>query len=159
VDSKHVIVGLKSVDKPGLATVASVKASIEAKVKNLKKAELIKSKIQGNDLNAIAATFNQTVKSAENVYFGGAFIPDAGQEPVLIGKLFGANAGSTVGPVEGNTGVYVAKLTTKTPASTEAGSFATKSQLTQTARMQVNFRLMDSLKKQYEVEDNRFTFY
>jgi peptidyl-prolyl cis-trans isomerase D len=159
VDSKHVIVGLKSVDKPGLATVAAVKASIEAKVKNAKKAALIKSKIQGNDLNAVASTFNETVKSAENVYFGGAFIPDAGQEPLLIGKVFGVNAGTTVGPVDGVTGVYVAKLIAKSSASTEAGSFGTKAQLTQAARMQVNFRLMDSLKKQYEVEDNRFTFY
>jgi len=159
VDSKHVIVGLKSIDKPGLASVASVKASIEAKVKNVKKAALIKSKIQGNDLNAIAATFNETVKNADNVYYGGAFIPDAGQEPLLIGEVFGANAGTTVGPVDGNAGVYVAKLITKSPANAEAGAFGTKSQLTQGARMQVNFRLMDSLKKQYEVEDNRFTFY
>ncbi len=159
VDSKHVIIGLKSVDKPGLASVASVKATIEAKVKNAKKASLIKSKIQGNDLNAIAVTFSETVKNAENVYYGGAFIPDAGQEPLLIGELFGANAGTAVGPVDGNAGVYVAKLITKSPANGEAGAFGTKLQLTQGARMQVNFRLMDSLKKQYEVEDNRFTFY
>ncbi len=159
VDSKHVIVGLKSVDKAGIASVASVKATIEAKVKNAKKASLIKSKIQGNDLNAIAVTFSETVKNAENVYYGGAFIPDAGQEPLLIGEIFGANAGTTVGPVDGNTGVYVAKLITKSPANAEAGAFGTKMQLTQGARMQVNFRLMDSLKKQYEVEDNRFTFY
>ena len=84
VDSKHVIVGLKSIDEAGLATVESVKATIEPLVKNIKKAEKIKSKMTGTDLNSIASTFAQTVATAENVTFGSAMLPDAGQELSLI---------------------------------------------------------------------------
>jgi len=159
VDSKHVIVGLKSIDEAGLATVESVKATIEPLVKNIKKAEKIKSKITGTDLNSIASTFAQTVATAENVTFGSAMLPDAGQEPLVVGKVFALNAGAATTPIVGNTGVYIAKLLSKTPASSEAGAFGSKMQLTQQARMQVNYKLMESLKKTNKVEDNRFTFF
>ena len=159
VDSKHVIVGLKSIDKEGLATVEAVKTSIEPLVKNAKKAEKIKSKITGTDINAIATAFTQTVATAENVNFGSAMIPDAGQEPLVVGKVFALNAGSTSAPITGKSGVYVVKLVSKTPAATEGGAFGSKMQLTQQARMQVNFKLMESLKNTNKVKDNRFTFF
>ncbi len=159
VDSKHVIAALKSIDKPGLASVESVKTTIEPLVKTAKKAEKIKAKMKGTDLTAIATAFNQTVSTAENVSFGSASLQDGSQEPILTGKLFAAKPATVVGPVVGNAGVYMAKLTSKAPASTEAGSFTQKMMLTQQARMQVNFKLMETLKKSKKIEDNRFTFF
>jgi hypothetical protein len=53
----------------------------------------------------------------------------------------------------------MAKLATKTPATTEAGAFAQKMMLTQQARSQVNFAMMEALKKNKDIDDNRFTFY
>ena len=74
----------------------------------------------GTDLNSIASTFAQTVATAENVTFGSAMLPDAGQEPLLVGKVFALNAGAATTPIVGNTGVYMAKLLSKTPATSEA---------------------------------------
>ncbi len=157
--SKHVIAGLKSVDKAGLATVESVKSKIETLVKNKKKGEKIKAKITGNDLNLIAATFNTKVDTASNVSFGAATLSAGGQEPVFVGKVFKAGNGAFVGPVVGNAGVYVAKLSGKTPAPNDDGAFGQKMQLTQGARMQISFGFMETLKKSNKIEDNRFTFY
>jgi peptidyl-prolyl cis-trans isomerase D len=159
VDSKYLIAALKSIDKPGIATVESVKTNIEALVKNAKKAEIIKSKMKGTDLNAIAGIFSDSLEVAENVSFGSASLPDGSFEPVLTGKVFSAKTGTVVGPVAGMSGVFMAKLTAKTPATTEAGAFMQKMMLTQQARSQVNFRLMEALKKNKEIDDNRFTFY
>jgi len=128
-------------------------------VRNAKKAEIIKSKIKGSDLNAIAATFAQTVSIAENVNYGSASLNDGDQEPILVGKIFAAKPGTIVGPVAGNSGVFVAKLTSITPATIEAGSFSQKMMLTQMARMKVNYALLESLKKNKKIEDNRFTFF
>ena len=86
-------------------------------------------------------------------------MPDGSFEPVLTGKVFSAKTGTVVGPVAGMSGVFMAKLTAKTPATTEAGAFMQKMMLTQQARSQVNFRLMEALKKNKEIDDNRFTFY
>lgn len=76
MDSKDPIAALKSIDKPGIATVESVKTNIEALVKNAKKAEIIKSKMKGTDLNAIAGIFSDSLEVAENVSFGSASLPD-----------------------------------------------------------------------------------
>ena len=72
----------------GLATVESLKSQIEGQVKNKKKAEIIKSKISGTDLNSIASSFGLTVANADNVNFGMATIGDSGQEPAVVGKIF-----------------------------------------------------------------------
>lgn len=160
VDSKYVIAGLKSIDKPGLATVESLKSGIEAMVKNAKKAEIIKSKIKGTDLNAVASTFDSLkVTTADNISFGSASLPDGSYEPLVTGKVFGAKTGAVIGPVVGNSGVFMAKISAKTPATTEAGAFTQKMMLTQQARSQVNFRLMEALKKNKDIDDNRYTFY
>jgi peptidyl-prolyl cis-trans isomerase D len=159
VNSKHVIAALKSIDKPGLASVESAKAKIETLVKNKKKGEKIKSKITGTDLSFIAQTFGKQVDTAANVTFASAVLPKAGQEPVVVGKIFAAQNGSTLSPIVGNAGVFVVKLNSKTPASGESGAFMQKMQLTQGARMQVNFKLIDALKKANKIEDNRYTFF
>jgi peptidyl-prolyl cis-trans isomerase D len=159
VNSKYVIAALKSIDKPGIATVESAKSKIETLVKNKKKGEKIKSKITGTDLNFIAQTFGKQVDTATNVTFGSAVLPKAGQEPLVIGKIFAAQNGATISPIIGNAGVYVARLNSKTPAPAEGGAFMQKMQLTQGARMQVNYKLIDALKKANKVEDNRYTFF
>ncbi len=159
VDSKYVIVALKSVDKPGVASVESIRESIEPLIRNKKKGEKIKSKISGTDINSIAASFGLTPGLAENVNFGRGAIPDAGQEPLVIGKSFALAAGAVTEPIVGNSGVYVVKVTSKTPASPEQGGFMQKMQQTQTVRSQVNFRLIEAIKKTVKVDDNRATFF
>lgn len=159
VDSKYVIAGLKSIDKPGVATVESIKTTIEPLVRNAKKAEAIKAKINGTDLDAIALTFGQTRAVAENVSFGRPSIPDAGYEPTVVGKAFALTEGAYSGVITGNSGVYVLKLNSKIPALTSQGSLSQKMALTQAARSQVNGRLMEALKKINKVEDNRATFF
>ncbi|MFZ1750983.1 MAG: peptidylprolyl isomerase [Saprospiraceae bacterium] len=159
VDAKHVIAALKSIDKPGIASVESVKSQIETLVKNKKKAEKIKTKISGTDLTAIAATFGKEVSTSESVNFGSGSIGTGGQDALVVGKIFATKAGAVTSPLAGSNGVYVVKVNSISPAVTEPGAFGQKMQLTQSARMQVNFRLMEALKKNNEVEDNRFTFF
>ncbi len=159
VDSKYVIVALKSIDKPGIASVESVKESIATLIRNKKKGEKIKSKISGTDINSIATSFGLTPGLAENINFGRGAIPDAGQEPMVIGKSFALAPGAVTAPIVGNGGVYVVKVTSKTPATPEQGGFMQKMQHTQTVRSQVNFRLMEAIKKTVKVDDNRATFF
>lgn len=159
VDSKYVVVALKSVDKPGVASVESVKETIEPLIKNKKKGEKIKAKISGTDINAIAASFSLTPGLAENVTFGRGSFPDGGQEPLVIGKSFALAAGAVTEPIVGSNGVYVVKVATKTPANPEAGGFMQKMQQTQAARGQVSFRLMEAMKKTAKIDDNRASFF
>lgn len=159
VDSKYVVVALKSIDKPGVASVESIKETIEPLIRNKKKGEKIKSKISGTDITAIATSFGLTPGLAENITFGRGAFPDGGQEPLVIGKSFALAAGAVTEPIVGSNGVYVVKVATKTPASPEQGGFMQKMQQTQAVRSQVNFRLMEAIKKTVKIDDNRATFF
>jgi peptidyl-prolyl cis-trans isomerase D len=159
VDSKYVVVALKSIDKPGVASVESIKETIEPLIRNKKKGEKIKSKISGTDITAIATSFGLTPGLAENITFGRGAFPDGGQEPLVIGKSFSLAAGAVTEPIVGSNGVYVVKVATKTPASPEQGGFMQKMQQTQAVRSQVNFRLMEAIKKTVKIDDNRATFF
>ncbi|MCO6464576.1 MAG: peptidylprolyl isomerase [Saprospiraceae bacterium] len=158
VPSKYIIIGLASIDKPGIASVSSVKAQITDEVMKKKKAEYIKSQISGTDLNAIASKYGVEVEHANNVTFGSAMLTQ-GQEHMFVAKIFAASNGAFVGPVEGQYGVYVAKLNTKNPANTESGSFSQKLQLTQGRRLQVSYNFIESLKKAADVKDQRAKFF
>lgn len=52
--------------------------------------------------------------------------PTDHSETVLTGKVFSAKTGTVVRPVAGMSAVFMAKLTAKTPATTEAGAFVCK---------------------------------
>lgn len=159
VDSKYVIVGLKSVDKPGLATVESVRSSIENLVRNAKKAEMIKARIKSSDLAAIAAEFGVEVETANEVSFGRGFIPNAGAEPKVIAAIFKQGEGSVTAPIAGNTGVYVVKTKAKRTNPASGGAMAQKMQASSSARMRINSGLMEAIRKNHKVDDNRFTFF
>ena len=137
----------------------SIKETIEPLIRNKKKGEKIKSKISGTDITAIATSFGLTPGLAENITFGRGAFPDGGQEPLVIGKSFALAAGAVSEPIVGSNGVYVVKVATKTPASPEQGGFMQKMQQTQAVRSQVNFRLMEAIKKTVKIDDNRATFF
>lgn len=159
VTKNQVIVALKSIDKPGIASVDALKASIDPFVKNLKKGEKIKSRISGTDLASIASTFKQEVSNATDLTFGAPALPDGSQEPKAIGKIFAAASGAIVEPVIGNSGVIIAKVASKTPALTDVGGMGVKMQLTQNSRMQAMFGFLSTLRKSAKISDNRNTFF
>lgn len=157
----YVVAGVKSVNKPGLYSVDEAKSILEMQVKNAKKAEILKSKITGTDLNAIASQYGTNIDTALNVSFTSAMIESirAG-EPLVVAKAFRLNVGETSKPLQGNSGVFVLKVTDKTPAVPENSNMdMIKTQLTSSARQNASIRIWDALKKKYVPEDNRSTFY
>ncbi|MBK8371512.1 MAG: peptidylprolyl isomerase [Saprospiraceae bacterium] len=158
-DSKHVMVGLKSITKAGLASAESLKGVIDDLVKNEKKAEIIKSKITSKDLNTIAATFGLVPAKAEGVTFASGLIPDLGTEPKVIGKAFASKSGVVSEPIVGKTGVCIINVTNITPGTAGENVAMIKQQMAMSNRSQVSYKLMEAIKKSKKVTDNRFTFY
>ncbi len=159
VNSRYVVAALNSIDPVGLATVESTKASIDAQVKNAKKAEMIMARFTGSDLAAIATSFGLVPEQAINVSLNNATIKEGAQEPLVVAKSLALNPGSVSKPIEGNNGVYITKLISKTPATVEKGSINQKMMSTQMARGQVAYKLMESLKKTAKIDDKRADIY
>jgi hypothetical protein len=159
-NNKYVVVGLRTIQPKGLPTVESIRADIEPLVTNRKKAEIIAGRIKGKDLAAIASEFGGQVDTLRSVAFDQATIEGIGVEPKVTGTVFSLDANEVSEPITGNTGVYVAKVINKPEAPPVAGDLAsTRLTMLMAARTQVPFRLMEAMRENADIEDNRFRFY
>lgn len=157
--NKYVVASLRSVQKAGLPSIENIKDEIEQQVINRKKGELIKQRIQGTDLAAIAAGFSAQVDTATNVNFASSFVPTLGSEPALIGEVFNLEQGQVSKPVVGNAGVYVAQVINK-PAVGQANNIPQMRRvMAQAVRGQVGSQLIQAMKKNADIEDYRSKFY
>ncbi len=158
-DSKYVVIGLKSINAPGMKSIESVRNDVELLVRNEKKGELLKGKISGSDLNAIAGEYGTSVESKDNVNFNSGYIPDLGSEPEVVAAAFKANEGDIVGPIVGSSGVFMVKVNGKTPATEATNLVTLKNTNNNSIRSQVGYRMMNALKEIYKPEDKRAKFF
>ena len=153
----HVIAKLKNVDKSGLVAVATARPYVEPILKNKKKAELIKAKMTGTSLEAIAKTAGTTVLQAFGLTMENPVLAGVGQEPKVVGNAFALAANKLSAPIEGNAGVYVVKniSTVKAPAIKNHAPYVDK--LKSQSASDVN-RVIPALKSSAKIEDNRKQF-
>lgn len=158
---KYVAVALKSIQEPGVPTVADIKDQIEVNVMNAKKADMLKEKIAGKtDLNAVAASFEEVVVDTINgVAFGGSSVTNFGVEPALQGAIFQTAIGATSQPVEGNSGVFMVKVLEETPNQNAQSIAQKRSSAATTIVAQVKAKIINSLRKNADIEDNRARFF
>lgn len=157
--SKFVIAGLKNVQPKGLQSVEDVKEMITPSVKNRKKGEVIASKIQTGDLNAIAGQFNATIDTATGVTFNANMVPKLGSESKVMGAAFTTAVGASSKAIVGDGGVFVLKVTNK---ETITNSPVDKEQLrkqTTDQMRQANGGFIRGLRKSANIDDNRVKFF
>jgi len=158
-ENKYVVVGLKNIQKPGKVSVADVKEEIEAAVKNLKKAEVLKSRVTSTDLNSLAATFGTQVDTVRGVKFVDTTVPGLGAEPEVLATAFQVSMNTTSESIVGNNGLYVVKPLSIQNATPMANIPQFRKILSSTAKSRVPANLFEAIKKNADIEDNRSRFY
>lgn len=158
-DAQYVVPALRSVVKPGLATVDEVKEYFKQQVLVRKKGEILTSKITSTDLEAIAREYGVSVDTLEGTNFGMNYLRNIGNENRLIGKIAHLKRGEVTKPVAGLSGVFVAKVIERTEASLPTDISAYRAQLNMQSRSAIDNRLMDAIKNAANIKDNRYTFY
>ena len=153
----HVIAKVKKVNPEGLMAVDLVRPSIEPILKNKKKAELIKAKMTGTSLEAIAKTSGSAVQQAVGVTMENPVLTGGGQEPKVVGNAFALSTNQLSAPIEGNAGVYVVKnnSTVKAPVLKDHAPYVAK--LKAQSASDAN-RVIPALKANAEIKDNRSQF-
>lgn len=154
------IVALKGIHKEGYATVEEVAPSIRnilyREKLGEKKAAEIAEKIKGLDnMQSIADTLGTTVSTKDNITF--ASLTSQGLDPKFIGAVSVAEVDKICGPLAGNIGVYVYKVTAHDTGSfyTEDDAKTRDSQMSQySLQMLVPVMMQDA-----DVKDNRVRFY
>jgi hypothetical protein len=158
-NARYIVPGLRSIVKPGVSTLQEVKDNFTDQVKNLKKAEVLAARITSQDLNAIASQFDVKVDTLENINFNMSYLPGLGNETAIVGHAVGLQNGQVSKPVKGNNGVYVLEMISRTEASLSTDISAFRQQVSATSRGSVDSRLMEAIKTNATVKDNRYTFY
>lgn len=158
-NNKYALVALEKVIPAGLQPVDVARTNVEFKVRNMKKADAIKSKITGSDLNSIASAFATSVGNAMDVTPSTSAVAGMGSEPLVVSSAFGLETGAVSKPIVGNSGVFVVKTSSKTPASQLLSLPARRQTFNTSDRNKVNFGFLDALKKKFKPEDNRATYF
>jgi len=153
----HVIARVKSIDDSGLVPVSQARAYVEPILKNKKKAELIKAKMTGSSLEAIAKANAAKVEQAANITMENPVFGLVGAEPKVVGTAFSLATNKVSAPIEGVTGVYVVKnlSTVKAPALKNHTAYVAK--LKQQTANDAG-RILPALKANATIEDNRSKF-
>ena len=154
------VVALKDIHKEGYATVSEVTPGIRnilyREKLGVKKAAEVAEKIKGLDnLQAIADALGNTVSTKEGIAFSS--LTSQGLDPKFIGAVSVAEEGKICGPLAGNIGVYVYKVTGHDTGAffTEDDARARESQISQySLQMLVPVMMQDA-----DVKDNRARFY
>lgn len=158
-NARYVIPALKSVVKPGVSSIAEVKENFTPQVMRRKKAEVIAERLKGKDIESIAAQYGVRVDTLNNINFAMNYLPTYGNETKLIGKVTQMQQGQTSEPIAGNDGVFVAQVISKSEASLATDITATRNQLSVQARGSVDSRLLEAVKSNANLKDNRFKFF
>jgi peptidyl-prolyl cis-trans isomerase D len=152
--------------KEGLPDVQTARPMVENVIRNIKKADEIKKKLNNpSTLEAAAAAYNSQVLTTgedSTLTFDAMIINGVGNEPKVAGAAFNKEYQSKVSPaIAGNTGVFVIKVnsvTAKAPLAPEIEhqqNLQMQNRNVQTALGQS----FNSLKKMTKIKDNRSKFF
>ena len=155
-----IVAALKGIHNEGYTPVEEVSAQISnvlyrEKLAEKKEAEIAEKVAGLEDMQAVAEALGTTVSTKDGIAFSS--MSAQGLDPKFIGAASVAEEGKISGPVAGNIGVYVYKVTGR-----ETGSFFTEddaktrdAQMSQYSAQMIVPTMMDDA----EVKDNRARFF
>ena len=163
IGDKYVVAVVTEINKEGTMAPAKARNQVEPLLRNKKKAEQIIKKLGSPaSLDAAATAGGQTVQHADSVRFASPFIPNAGQEPKVVGAAFDKQlAGKPISPaLAGNGGVYFVKVDNVSALSNpEADIQQQRFMQEQQQRYRVTNGLVPALRKLATIKDNRGKFF
>ena len=158
--NKFVIAAMTGATEEGASTFEEAKIRVDLAVRKEKKAQLLADKLKnaGSDLASVASKLSTDVKEAAGVNFTSFSIPSLGFEPAVVGTVCSLPEGKVSAPIEGNNGVYLAKVTSFT-TNTDADLKGEKNRIAQSLGYRAGSQVFESLKKVTEIVDKRSKFY
>ncbi|MBJ7880785.1 peptidylprolyl isomerase [Gelidibacter salicanalis] len=155
----YAVVQVSAVNKKGLMTPEAASATVIPEIRKEKKAKLIREKISGSTLEAVAQSQNVSVSTATAVNMKNPTLSGAGLEPKVVGTAFGLKEGETSKLIDGNRGVFMVQVTKKTAAPKLDSYQAIANRLNGSRLNAAQIKAYEALKEAAEIDDNRATFY
>ena len=155
-----VIVQIKDKQEEGLMPADLASLTVLPILKNKKKAEkIIANNKNFKNLEDLSKNNNLEIVNVSALNQITPIVSQAGFEPKVIGSAFGLEVGQVSQLIEGETGVYMIKLNSLKSAEEIESYSAFENQLTNKLRTNLDFNVVQSLKKSADLVDNRSDYY
>ena len=156
----YVIVQLTEKNQEGLISPGLASLSVLPILKNKKKAKIIFNENKSfNTLEELASNNGLEIQNVSALNQSTPIVAQAGFEPKVIGNAFRLDIEGTSSLFEGETGVYMIKLNSFKSAEETENYSAFENQLTNKLRTNLDFNVVQSLKKSANISDNRSEYY
>jgi peptidyl-prolyl cis-trans isomerase D len=166
-DNKYVVVLLEKVREEGFAPLADVRADVENRVKQQKKADILVARTEEKEASAktledIGKELGLQVEPVSGLRFTSSSIGTAGIEPNVVAAALALDKGVISNPIIGENGVYVLSvnnITAPTEAENQASTALARSYVERNYATRTNYYAYEALKELAKVKDNRREFY
>ena len=156
----YVIVQLTEKNQEGLMSPGLASLSVLPILKNKKKAKIIiKENKSFNTLEELASNNGLEIQNVSALNQSTPIVAQAGFEPKVIGNAFRLDIEGVSSLFEGETGVYMIKLNSFKSAEEIENYSAFENQLTNKLRTNLDFNVVQSLRKSADISDNRSEYY
>jgi len=163
IDDKYIVARCTKIRKAGLPEGDEARNMVETLVRNEKKGEILKEKFDAafektQDPEKLAKELGTIVSEIPAASFASGNLPYVGQDPILVGTIFGTPVGKNSGVVVGKTGVAV--VYTKSENQFDMPNLTEKKrEISDMTGQQYTGQLDQILLKKAEVKDLRYKFY
>ena len=159
VNNGYAVVQLTKKYKEGVMTPEDASATALPKIRKERKAAQLLNINQGKSMEALAQDNGVVATTATALTMKSPTLPGAGRESLVVGTAFTLDEDQTSGLIEGQSGIFMIKVTKK-EAAPELENFSTYAQTLKTnSSNRVNGDVFNAIKEGAEIEDNRATFY
>ena len=164
LENDYVVAVMTGEEEEGTATLANVKHRILLEVKNQLKAEVIVEKLNGitGTMEEIAEAYgaDANVYASSDLKLNASTLPNVtGLAPEAVGLAFGLQSGERSAAFAVDQGVIILEVLNRTTAP-EIGDYSIYAdQIKQRQRSRISFNIIEAVKDNADIKDERYKFY
>ncbi|BAV95055.1 peptidylprolyl isomerase [Ichthyobacterium seriolicida] len=165
-ENSYIIAVISGINDKEVARVEDVRSEVSSILRKNKKSKILEDKLidqikkGSNDLKGISSSLGESEIDVNINLFDSNIVTDIGNEPKVVGAVIGMEQGQLSNPVIGYSGVFLVRVNNKNFLDKEKLDDAKQVPLVSNGFKFMNFyKLLETLKDQVVVEDNRHSFY
>ena len=155
----YIIAIVKSINKEKLPEVADVYDNVKSKIIKTVKFDYLNKNYKNPSLELLTENFNVDVQRATAITQNDPVLVGAGAEPYIIGAAFALDPGEVSSLLLGNNGIYIIQSISREVAEDLSFNSAISSAMTDREIERVSSIIVEVLKSNAEIIDNRSFYY
>ena len=162
LEDKYIIAVASEILEEEHQSISDVYDDIEFKLKSKKRGQSIINQINEKNFSSlknIANQFNADVQNIANLKMSSDIFGDEGFNPQIVGSFCGLDSGKISDPIITDNGVFILRKEASSEFNYPSTLSSFQNLINRNLDSKVDLLLVDLLKEDYEIKDNRFNFY